>query len=70
MKKKCSLILQLAIPLCLLLSSEALFAQPKKDLVLWYNRPAKDWNEALPIRQWTFGCYGIWKGRGRTDTIE
>ena len=24
------------------------FAQ-KKDLVLWYNQPAKEWNETMPI---------------------
>lgn len=31
-------------------------AQQKKDLVLWYNQPAKDWNEALPIGNGRLGA--------------
>ena len=32
------------------------FAQQKKDLVLWYDQPAKDWNEALPIGNGRLGA--------------
>jgi alpha-L-fucosidase 2 len=40
--------------LCLALCS-SVFAQQKK-LVLWYNQPAKDWNEALPIGSGRLGA--------------
>ncbi len=35
--------------------SQSTFAQQKK-LVLWYNQPAKDWNEALPIGNGRLGA--------------
>ncbi|QJW90356.1 glycoside hydrolase family 95 protein [Spirosoma taeanense] len=38
---------------CLLLLSSWAFAQP---LVLWYNRPAANWNEALPIGNGRIGA--------------
>lgn len=31
-------------------------AQQKKDLVLWYDKPAKDWNEALPVGNGRIGA--------------
>ena len=31
-------------------------AQQKNHLVLWYNQPAKDWNEALPIGNGRLGA--------------
>ena len=39
----------------LLLITQSFFAQQKK-LVLWYNQPAKDWNEALPIGNGRLGA--------------
>ena len=41
--------------LILLLVTAPTFAQQKK-LVLWYNQPAKDWNEALPIGNGRLGA--------------
>ena len=38
------------------LSDQTLFAQQKKDRVLWYKQPAKDWNEALPIGNGRLGA--------------
>jgi len=35
---------------------QTLFAQQKKDRILWYNQPAKDWNEALPIGNGRLGA--------------
>jgi alpha-L-fucosidase 2 len=37
------------------LNAASLTAQPK-DYVLWYNKPAKDWNEALPIGNGRLGA--------------
>jgi alpha-L-fucosidase 2 len=48
MKNK--LLLILCVTLC-----SSVFAQQKK-LVLWYNQPAKDWNEALPIGNGRLGA--------------
>src|SRR5213593_3332432 len=31
-------------------------AQPNADLLLWYRRPALDWNEALPIGNGRLGA--------------
>jgi alpha-L-fucosidase 2 len=39
----------------LLLITQASFSQQKK-YVLWYNQPAKDWNEALPIGNGRLGA--------------
>jgi alpha-L-fucosidase 2 len=41
---------------CFLLIAQTIFAQQKKDLVLWYKQPAKDWNEALPIGNGRLGA--------------
>ena len=41
--------------LFLLLLAQSAVAQQKK-LVLWYNQPAKDWNEALPIGNGRLGA--------------
>lgn len=43
------------LPVILLLCLSA-FSQQKKDLVLWYNQPAKDWNEALPVGNGRLGA--------------
>jgi alpha-L-fucosidase 2 len=43
--------------------SVTVFAQPK-NYVLWYDKPAKDWNEALPIGNGRLGAMIF----GRTDT--
>jgi alpha-L-fucosidase 2 len=48
MKNK--LLLILCVTLC-----SSVFGQQKK-LVLWYNQPAKDWNEALPIGNGRLGA--------------
>jgi alpha-L-fucosidase 2 len=45
---------KLLLILCLTLCS-SVFGQQKK-LVLWYNQPAKDWNEALPIGNGRLGA--------------
>lgn len=38
------------------LSDQTLFAQQKKDRILWYKQPAKDWNEGLPIGNGRLGA--------------
>jgi alpha-L-fucosidase 2 len=42
----------------LLLSATGLYAQPgnKADLKLWFNQPAKEWNEALPVGNGRLGA--------------
>lgn len=47
--------LQLKFLFLLLLTSSGLFAQ-QKDHLLWYSKPAKDWNEALPIGNGRLGA--------------
>ena len=44
-----------------------LFAQ-NKNLVLWYNTPAKDWNEALPVGNGRLGAMIF--GRPDTELIQ
>lgn len=56
MKRKCRLIIKIQFAWCILLFPHVVVAQPKKDLVLWYNRPAKYWNEALPIGNGRLGA--------------
>ena len=34
---------------CLIFFTTELFAQPSNNLRLWYDKPASNWNEALPI---------------------
>lgn len=43
------------LPIVTLLCLSA-FSQQKKDLVLGYNQPAKDWNEALPVGNGRLGA--------------
>lgn len=52
---------------CCLLASVGLSAQ-QKDCQLWYDKPAKDWNEALPIGNGRLGAmvYGDY----RRETIQ
>lgn len=38
------------------LPDQTLFAQQKKDRILWYKQPAKNWNEALPIGNGRLGA--------------
>src|SRR6187401_1538813 len=40
----------------------------KKDLLLWYNQPAKEWNEALPIGNGRLGAMIF--GRPDTELIQ
>ena len=40
----------------------------KKDLLLWYNQPAKEWNEALPIGNGRIGAMIF--GRADTELIQ
>lgn len=44
------------ITLCILVSLSLSLAAQKKNLVLWYNQPAKVWNEALPIGNGRLGA--------------
>jgi alpha-L-fucosidase 2 len=53
--------------LFLLLIVQSSFAQQKK-LVLWYNQPAKDWNEALPIGNGRLGAMIF--GRAGDELIQ
>lgn len=41
---------------CLFALSFSAIAQQKKEMVLWYNQPAKDWNEALPLGNGRLGA--------------
>jgi len=41
---------------------------PQNKLVLWYNQPAKDWNEALPIGNGRFGAMIF--GRPQAELIQ
>ncbi|MFD2033423.1 glycoside hydrolase N-terminal domain-containing protein [Belliella marina] len=43
-------------------------AQQKHDLLLWYDQPAKDWNEALPIGNGRLGAMVF--GGTKTDLIQ
>ncbi len=56
----------LSIALCALFSAGG-YAQPKP-YVLWYNKPAKDWNEALPIGNGRIGAMIF--GRPCTELIQ
>ncbi len=47
--------------------SQMLFAQ-QKELILWYNKPAKDWNEALPIGNGRLGAMIF--GRAEEELIQ
>src|ERR1700712_1878698 len=40
---------------CLLFTTFS-FSQQKKELNIWFNKPAKDWNEALPIGNGRLGA--------------
>lgn len=40
---------------CLLITTIS-FSQQKKELTIWFNKPAKDWNEALPIGNGRLGA--------------
>ncbi|HEY8688902.1 MAG TPA: glycoside hydrolase family 95 protein [Chitinophagaceae bacterium] len=51
----------------LLLITQSIFALQKK-LVLWYNQPAKDWNEALPIGNGRLGAMIF--GRAGDELIQ
>ncbi len=53
--------------LILLLAAQTAFAQ-QKSLVLWYNQPAKDWNEALPIGNGRLGAMIF--GRPGSELIQ
>ena len=53
--------------LFLLLIAQSSFAQ-QKTLVLWYNQPAKDWNEALPIGNGRLGAMIF--GRAGDELIQ
>jgi alpha-L-fucosidase 2 len=59
-------------PVSLLLAlqffSQNALAQPKKDLVLWYNQPAKNWDEALPIGNGRLGAMIF--GRVQEELIQ
>ncbi|HVG13850.1 MAG TPA: glycoside hydrolase family 95 protein, partial [Chitinophagaceae bacterium] len=68
MKGRVRFFIQLHFALCILFFPEFVFAQPKKDLVLWYNRPAKDWNEALPIGNGRLGAMVF--GRVEEELIQ
>jgi alpha-L-fucosidase 2 len=40
----------------LVITTSVAFAQPENDYTLWYKKPAKDWNEALPIGNGQLGA--------------
>ncbi len=48
--------------------SVASTAQQQNNLILWYNQPAKDWNEALPIGNGRLGAMVY--GRTGTELIQ
>ena len=41
---------------CFILLATALCAQEKNNLLLWYDKPAKNWNEALPVGNGRLGA--------------
>jgi alpha-L-fucosidase 2 len=59
--------LPLLLALHILVSFPA-FSQQKADLVLWYDHPAKDWNEALPIGNGRLGAMIF--GRAANELIQ
>lgn len=38
--------------------------------LLWYNAPAQQWLEALPIGNSHLGRYGVWRNHGREYPVE
>ncbi len=48
--------------------SQSALHKPKKDLVLWYNQPAKNWDEALPIGNGRLGAMVF--GRVQEELIQ
>lgn len=56
------------VQLCLLLFSFSVTAQQNSHLVLWYNKAAKDWNEALPIGNGRLGAMVF--GRPDAELIQ
>ncbi len=49
----------IAVALCsagFLINTPVVNAQTKKDRILWYQQPAKDWNEALPVGNGKLGA--------------
>lgn len=59
--------IKFALLFFVLLFSESNFAQQKK-LVLWYDKPAIDWNEALPIGNGRLGAMIF--GRAGEELIQ
>jgi alpha-L-fucosidase 2 len=54
--------------LCCLLVCGTVMAQSKENLILWYNQPAKDWNEALPVGNGRLGAMIF--GRSGNELIQ
>ncbi len=52
---------------CIVIIAQGSFAQ-QKEYVLWYNKPAKDWNEALPIGNGRLGAMIF--GRADIELIQ
>jgi alpha-L-fucosidase 2 len=53
--------------LCLTIALSDIFGQQKK-YVLWYDQPAKEWNEALPIGNGRLGA--MIYGRADSELIQ
>ncbi len=52
----------------LIIAGATAFAQQQKNYVLWYDKPAKDWNEALPIGNGRLGAMIF--GRADAELIQ
>ena len=56
--------LALVIPLFIQVSCDSKTSgnqDPNPSMVLWYDQPADNWTEALPLGKWTTGCHGLWR---------
>ena len=56
------------VAVCIMLFSSSAFAQAQKNLVLWYNQPAKNWDEALPVGNGRLGAMIF--GRVQEELIQ
>ncbi len=56
MKSSKKLIIISTVICCCMAMFVAANAQQKKEMIMWYNQPAKDWNEALPLGNGRLGA--------------